>query len=314
MDSKNKTYDCIIIGGGCAGYPAAVYAARFNMNTLLIAKEQGGLITTTHLVENYPGFISLSGPELADKLKGHVVANNVPMVDDIVTSVEKDDESKLFTITTGISEQVYTAKTVILATGTQHKHLGVDGEWEYQSKGVSYCATCDGPFFKKKTVAIVGGGDTAAKEAMVLAQTCERVYMFVRSTLKAEPINADRIKKINNIEIIEGVNVTKINGEKKVTSVELDKEVNGSNIVELSGVFIAIGMNPHNELAKQLGVELNTKGEVIINRVSQTNVEGVLAAGDLTNAEWKQGIIAAAEGSVAAYSAFEYLQNLEDNS
>ena len=313
MENSKKIYDCIIVGGGCAGYPAAVYAARFNMDTLLIAKEPGGLITTTHLVENYPGFISLTGQELADKLKDHAVANNVPMVDDIVTSISKSEETNLFTIKTGIMEEEYLTKTVILATGTQHKHLGAPGEWDFQSKGVSYCATCDGPFFKKKVVAIVGGGDSAAKEAMVLAQTCEKVYMFIRSTLKAEPINADRIKKIENIEIIEGVNVTNICGDKKVTHVELDKEVNGSNIIELSAVFIAIGMNPQNELAKQLGVELNKKGEIIINRVSETNVGGVLAAGDVTDAEWKQGIIAAAEGSVASYSAFEYLQNFEEN-
>lgn len=307
-----EIYDTIIIGGGCAGYPAAIYAARFNMKTLVIAKEQGGLITTTHLVENYPGFISLTGQELADNLKSHVEANNVPIVDDIVTSTKKRESDELFEIQTAISEKTYLSKTIILATGTKHKHLGAPGEDKYQSRGVSYCATCDGPFFKNKTVAIVGGGDSAAKEAMVLSQSCNKVYMLVRSKLKAEPINADRIKKIENIEVIEGVNIKEILGKKKMNKVVLDSQINGSSTLPLDGLFIAIGMNPQNELAKELDVELNKRGEIIIDKHSQTNVKGVFAAGDVTDAEWKQGIIAAAEGSVAANYAFEYLQNKEN--
>lgn len=306
-----EIYDTIIIGGGCAGYPAAIYSARFNMKTLVIAKEQGGLITTTHLVENYPGFISLSGQELADNLKAHVEANNVPIKDDIVTEVIKQDDG-LYLVKTAISEDEYLAKTIILATGTKHRHLDVPGEKEYQSRGVSYCATCDGPFFRKKTVAIVGGGDSAAKEAMVLAQTCAKVYILVRSTLKAEPINVDRIRKIENVEIIENVSIQEIVGEKKMTHVVLDKEVNGSVNLELNGLFVAVGMLPQNDLAKQLGVELNKRGEIVIDKDSKTNIENVFAAGDVTNAEWKQGIIAAAEGSVAANSAFEYLQSKEN--
>lgn len=298
-----EEYDLIIIGGGCAGYPAAVYAARFNLKTLVIAKEQGGLITTTHLVENYPGFISLSGPELAEKLEEHVKANNVPIVNDIVKEVKK--KGKYFTIKTEISEKEYKAKAIILATGTKHRHLNAPGEKEFQGRGVSYCATCDGPFFKNKIVGIVGGSDSAAKEAMVLAQNSKKVYMFVRSHLKAEPINADRIRKLENVEIIEGVNVKEIKGDKLVQKVELD---NGKEI-ELNGIFIAIGMLPQNEFAKSLGVELNDKGEVIIDKLSTTNVKGVFAAGDLTNAPWKQGIVASAEGSVAGYSAYEYINN-----
>ncbi|MCA9496076.1 MAG: FAD-dependent oxidoreductase [Nanoarchaeota archaeon] len=297
-----EEYDLIIIGGGCAGYPAAVYAARFNLKTLVIVKERGGLITTTHLVENYPGFISLSGPELGEKLEEHVKANNVPIVDDIVKSVEKKGD--YFVVKTDIMEETYKTKSVILATGTKHRHLGAPGEKEFQGKGVSYCATCDGPFYKNKIVAIVGGSDSAAKEAMVLSQNSKKVYMFVRSHIKAEPINAERIKKIKNIEIIEGVNVKEIVGDDKgVNGVVLD---NGKNI-SLDGIFIAIGMLPQNEIALSLGIKLNKKGELIIDRLSKTNVEGVFAAGDVTDAEWKQGIIASAEGSVAAYSAFEYI-------
>ena len=299
MDTE---YDLIIIGGGCAGYPAAVYASRFNLKTLVIAKEKGGLITTTHLVENYPGFISLTGQELADNLERHVEANNVPILNDIVISVEK--KGRYFVVKTDIRELELKSKTVILATGTKHRHLNAPGEKEYMNNGVSYCATCDGPFYKNKVVGIVGGSDSAAKEAMVLSQNSSKVYMFIRTYLKAEPINADRIRKIENVEIILGVVVKEIFGESgKLKGVELD---NGDKF-ELEGLFIAVGMLPQNEFAKSLGVELNEKGEIVIDRLSRTNVKGVYAAGDVTDSEWKQGIVGSAEGSVAAYSAFEYI-------
>lgn len=294
-------YDFIVIGGGCAGYPAAVYASRFNLKTLVITKERGGLITTTHLVENYPGFVALSGPELAQKLEEQVKANNVEIFDDIVKSVKKVGNK--FEIETEISEKKFISKTILLATGTKHKHLNVLGEKEFQGKGVSYCATCDGAFFKNKVVGIVGGSDSAAKEAMVLSQNSSKVYMFIRSHLKAEPINADRIKKIPNIEIIEGVQVKEIIGKNSVEAVKLDND----KIINLSGLFVAIGMLPQNEIAKSLGVNLNEKGEVVIDNHSATSIPGVFAAGDVTNTEWKQGIIASAQGSTAAHSAFEYI-------
>lgn len=303
---EENEYDIIIVGGGCAGYPCAVYAKRFNLKTLVIAKERGGLITTTHLVENYPGFISVTGQELGDALQAHVVANDVPISDDQVDSIEEVEENgkKYFIVKTGFLKKEYKTKTVVLATGTKHKHLGAPGEAEFAHKGVSYCATCDGPFFRNKEAIIVGGSDSAAKEAMVLSSICSKVTMLVRSKLRAEPINADRVRAIKNIEIIEGVQVKEIKGEKTVTSVLLDNDVE----LPTSCVFIAIGMLPQSGLAKELGVELNAIGEVKIDRLSQTNVEGVYSAGDVTDSEWKQGIIGSAEGSVAAYSAFEHIQ------
>lgn len=306
-----EEFDLIIVGGGCAGYPAAVYAARFNLKTLVIAKETGGLITTTHLVENYPGFISLTGQELADKLEAQVRANKVPIENDIVETIEKKEEH--FIVKTSFLQNAYKAKTVILATGTKHKHLGAPGEEKFAAKGVSYCATCDGPFFKDKIVGIVGGSDSAAKEAMVLAKNSKKVYMFIRSHLKAEPINTDRIKKIENIEIIEGVNVKEICGETSLSHVYIDKEYNGSNKIELEGLFVAIGQLPQNDLAKQLGVNLNEKGEIVIDRLSRTNISGVFAAGDVTDMPWKQGVIGSAEGSAAAYSAFEHVDSQNNN-
>lgn len=304
---KENEYDLIVVGGGCAGYPAAVYASRFNLKTLVIAKEQGGLITTTHLVENYPGFISISGPELGKKLEEQVIANNVRIENDIVESIKKDDN--YYTIKTSLGEKNYKTKTIILATGTKHRHLDAIGEKEFSGKGVSYCATCDGMFFKNKVVCIIGGGDSSVKEAMVLAQNSSKVYILARTTLKAEPINADRIRKNPKVEIIEGVEVKEICGEKFVTHAMLN---NGKKI-ETAGVFISVGMLPQNDLAKELNVTLNPKGEIIIDSLSKTNVEGVFAAGDVTNSVWKQGIIASSQGSIAAYSAYEYIQSKFDS-
>ena len=168
---------------------------------------------------------------------------------------------------------------------------------------MSYCATCDAGFFKDKIVGIVGGGDAAAKEAMVLAQTSSKVYIFVRNKFRAEPINIKRLESNPKIEIIKGVSVKEIQGDIKVSNVILN---NGKRI-ELSGLFIAIGQLPQNELAKQLNVKLNQRGEIIIDKFSTTSIEGVFAAGDVTDMIWKQGIVGAAEGSIAGYSAFEYI-------
>ncbi len=308
MVENIEEFDLIVIGGGCAGYPAAIYGSRFNLKSMVITKLRGGLITTTHLVENYPGFTSISGRDLANNLEEHVKANNVPILDEEVSSIKK--EGDYFIVETTYTNKKFKSKSIVLATGTEHRHLGIDTEKKYIGRGVSYCATCDGGFFKDKIVGIVGGSDSAAKEAMVLAQNSSKVYMFVRSKLRAEPINIDRIKSNPKIEIITGVNVKEIKGENKVQSVLLD---NGDEI-QLEGLFIAIGMLPQNDLAKSLGVDLNEKGEIIIDKMSRTSIEGVFAAGDVTNMPWKQAIVGAAEGSVAGYSAFEYIdKNFNNN-
>jgi thioredoxin reductase (NADPH) len=300
-----EEYDLVIIGGGPAGYSAGIYGARFNLKTLIITKLDGGLITTTHLVENYPGFPSISGQELANNLLEHVKANNVPILNDEVSSINK--KGKEFIIKTQILEKELKTKSLIIATGSIHKHLGVKGEKEFAGKGVSYCATCDGNFFRNKTVGIIGGGNVAVKDAMVLGQLAKKVYMFVRSTIKAEPINVGYLKKYKNIEIIEGVNVKEITGKNKVESVKLDKKINSSNQVNLDGIFIAIGQMPQSSLAKDLDIKLNSKKEIVVNREFETSIKGVMAAGDITNTNLKQAITASAQGAHAGYSAYNYV-------
>lgn len=294
----------IIVGGGAAGYPAAIYAARFSLKTLVIAKERGGLITTTHVVENYPGFVRVSGTELMDKMEEHVKDYDVPIVDGEVIDIQK--EGDYFIVKT--KEKQYKTKTVVIATGTERRKLGIPGEDEYYGKGVSYCATCDGPLFRDKVIGVVGGSDSAAKEALLLAEYGSRVYIIYRKEkIHPEPINMKRVEENEKIEIINNTNVKEVKGEKFITHVLLDRDFDGTNKLELGGLFIEIGHIPQSQLADKLGVKLNDKKEIIIDKLSRTNVPGVFAAGDVADLEWKQAITGAAEGCVAAYSAYEYI-------
>lgn len=301
-----EEFDVIIVGGGAAGYPAAVYSGRFGLKTLVVAGERGGLLKTTHIVENYPGFIRLSGPEIMSHLESHVKDYQVPIIDEWVQSLEK--KGKLFIVKT--DEHSFKAKTVIMATGTKHKKLGIRGEEELYGKGVSYCATCDGPLFKGKTIGVVGGSDSAAKEALLLSEYGKVYIIYRKETIRPEPINLERVeKKIKEgkIEIINNTNVLEINGDRLISHVILDKPYKNSKELKLGGIFIAIGHVPQSHLAKHIGVKLDEKEEIMINKLSETSIPGFFAAGDVVNTPWKQAIIGAAEGCMAAYSAYEYI-------
>ena len=301
MENK-EVYDVLIIGGGCAGYPCAMYSKRFNLKTLVITFQRGGLITTTHLVENWPGEKEISGEELAKKLEEHALYSGVEIFDDNAFDIKKN-ENGLFEVKTEYLEYTFFSKTIVLATGTKHKHLGIESEKKLSGRGVSYCATCDSLFFKNKEVVIIGGGDSSLKETMVLSQNCSKVYLVVRSSLKGEPINIERVKNLKNVEILLKEEVDEILGEEEVIGVRLKSKKE----IKCSGVFVSIGHNPQNELAKKLNCDLNDRGEIIIDKDSKTNISGVFACGDITNSNWKQGIVAASEGAVASNSAFEYI-------
>jgi len=294
-------HDVIIIGAGPAGLSAAIYAERFRLKTLVIGRVIGGLITSTHLVENWPGEVSITGLGLMDKVIDHAKSLGVELIEDEVIDVIKSKQG--FEVKT--SNKVYETKSIIIATGTEHRKLGVPGEKEYAGKGVSYCAKCDSTFFKDKVVGVVGGSDSAAKEALLLADYAKKVYIIYRKErIRAEPINAERVARNNKIEIIPNVNVKEIRGNKIVKSVLLD---NGRELI-LDGVFIEIGQLPKTELARKLGCKLNDKGEVIIDRDSRTSVSGVYAAGDCTDSDYKQAITGSAEGVKAAFSAYEQVR------
>ncbi|MBI2631981.1 FAD-dependent oxidoreductase [Candidatus Pacearchaeota archaeon] len=310
-----ERYDFIILGAGVTGLAAAMYGARLGLRTLCLGATHsaelpiGGVITTTNIVENYPGFIRLSGPELAENIKKHAESYElVKIKEEKAESVEKKGND--FIIKT--DKNVYHAKTILFATGTKWKTLDVPGSKEFENKGVAYCALCDSPLFRNKIVGLVGGSDSAAKDALVLTEHAKKVYIIYRGEeIHPEPINMERVEekvKEGKIEIINKANVKEIKGEKFVSSVILDREFNGKKELGLQGLFIAIGHIPLSELAKNIGVKINEKGEIIIDhKTSETNIEGVYAAGDVADKPFKQAITGVAEGCTAAYSAYEYV-------
>ncbi len=301
-------YDLIIIGGGISGLSAAMYGQRLGLKTLTLAELPGGLITTTHLVENWPGIKKTSGPDLANDMIEHAKANDAEIKNERVTKIEKvENDSKCPEFKVQTASGNYPTKTLLIATGTKHRNLNVPGEKELENKGVSYCALCDGGFFKEKTVCVVGGGDSAAKEALFLSEHASKVYIIVRrDVLRAEPINAERVEKNDKIEVLYNTEISEIFGDEHVEKVRFkdgEGKYSGEEM-EMDGVFLAIGHIAQTEIAKELGVELNDKGEIKINRKSETNINGVFAAGDCTNTEFKQAITGSAEGVTAAYYAY----------
>ena len=299
-----KIYDLIVLGGGPTAIGCAIYAARFALDVLIIGKTFGGLIATTHVVENYPAITSVSGQELVDKFREHMNSLNIPYISDEVTDIEKVNE--YFELHTFF--QKFKAYTVCIATGSERKKLGIPGEERYAGKGVSYCATCDGPFYKDKEVCVIGGSDSAAKEALFLAQNAKKVYIiYRREEIRAEPINKRRVYDTKNIEIITNTNVIEIKGDTSVKSVIFDS----GKEFPIDGVFIEIGSTPNSDVVKNLSVNLNEKGEIIINRKSETNIPGIFAAGDVADAPFKQAITGVSEGVIAAYSAFDFIKEMD---
>ena len=300
----DKIYDLVVLGGGPTAIACAIYAARFAIDVLIIGKIFGGLIATTDIVENYPGITSVSGQELMDMFKDHMNSLKIPYISDEINDIDNAEDH--FILSSFF--QKFKARSVCIATGSERRRLGIPGEDQFAGKGVSYCATCDGPFYKDKVVAVVGGSDSAAKEALFLAQNVRKVYIiYRREEIRAEPINKKRVYANNKIEIINNTNLVEIKGDSKVKQIILDT---GSEL-EVDGVFIEIGTIPNSELAKKLGVKTNEKGEIIINRKSETNISGVFAAGDVADAPFKQAITGVAEGVIAAYSVFDYLKDVK---
>ncbi|MBS3091261.1 FAD-dependent oxidoreductase [Candidatus Pacearchaeota archaeon] len=309
---KSENYDFVVIGAGATGMAAAMYAGRLGLKTICLGATHGaelplgGVITTTNIVENYPGFIKLTGEELANKIKEHALSYELVTLKE--EKVEKIDKlEKNFIVKT--SEGEYKGKAILFATGTKWKKLEVRGSKEFENRGIAYCALCDSPLYKNKTVGIVGGSDSAAKDALVLAEHAKKVYMIYRGEkIRPEPINMKRIEANKKIEIINRANVVEIKGDSVLKSIILDREYKGSKELKLEGLFVAIGHIILSHLAKSLGVKLNEKEEIVIDhKTSETNIPGVYAAGDVADKPFKQVITGVAEGCTAAYSAFEYI-------
>jgi len=305
----------IIIGSGPAGYTAAVYAARANLKPLLIASsvEAGGELMNTTEVENFPGFPDgIMGPDLMMKMQAQAEKFGTEVVLDDVVSVDLSGDVKTVTLGSGA---VHTALSVIFATGSAYRKLGLDDEERLSGHGVSWCATCDGFFFRERTIAVVGGGDSAMEEASFLTRFADKVYVIHRKdTLRASKIMQDRALSNEKIEFVWNSEVVGINGDETVKSVTLRDTVTGATSeLELQGLFIAIGNDPRVHLVHGQ-LDLTPEGTIAVaGRSSKTKVAGVFAAGDVIDPHYRQAVTAAASGTVAALDAEQYLASLPED-
>lgn len=297
--------DVLVIGAGPAGLNAALYAARKELSVKVVTTDMGGQMLLTNEIENYLGFLSISGFELADKMEAHVKQYPVEFVYAGVKSLVKEADGT-FTAHLDDGSELH-GKTCIVTAGKHSRTLDIPGEKEYTGRGVSYCATCDAPFYRKKTVAVVGGGDSAVQAAIELAKLCPTVYLLVRSRIRAQEILVKRMKELDHVKVYVGYTPEVVKGEKKVNALIIKNKADGSmEELTVDGVFVEAGGIPNNSFLPS-DVKVNSLGEIMTNKDGETNVEGLFAAGDVTDCRNKQVIIAAGEGAAAALAAHEYL-------
>ncbi len=310
----SEIHDVIIIGSGPAGYTAAIYAARANLKPLVFegAFESGGALMNTTEVENFPGFPeAIDGPDLMANLRKQAERFGATLITDDVTEVQLTGDVKIVKDSEDVE---YRAKSVILAMGSGYRRLGLPDEDRLSGRGVSWCATCDGAFFRDKPIAVVGGGDSAMEEATFLSRFGSRVVVIHRrDELRASKIMIDRAHRDPKIDFAWNSAIRSINGENSVQSVTLEDTVTGElRDLEVNGLFIAIGHDPRSELVKGQ-VDLDAEGYVVVDGRSQaTNLRGVFACGDLVDHTYRQAITAAGSGCAAALDAERFLQSLED--
>ena len=307
---KEKTYELIIIGSGAAGLTAGIYAGRAMIDTLLIEKlpVSGGQIIKTYEIDNYPGLPGVSGVDLGQKLKDHVERYNLDFTNGEVTKFEVKDDIKEITVN---NDKVFKTKTVLISTGADPRKLNIKGEDSLQGMGVSYCATCDGAFFRNRTTAIVGGGDTAVEDALFLSRICEKVYIIHRrDEFRATKTYVSKAKKTDNIELVLDSVVEEIIGKDQVESIKLrNRKTDEVKEIDVDGVFIAIGNHPNSEVFKGL-VDMDDDGYIIAGEEARTNIPGVYAAGDIRTKHLRQVITAASDGANVISSVEKYLNNL----
>ena len=310
MTKEQVVCDVVVIGAGPAGMAAALYASRANLKTVLIEKgAPGGEVLNTAEVENYPGFSLISGPELAQHMYDGAMRFNAEHVYGDVSEIEVVGEKRYVHTAT----KVYETSAVIVATGSFHRPLGVPGEQELAGRGVSYCAVCDGFFFRNKQIVVVGGGDSAVEEAHYLTQFAEKVTLIHRrDALRAQKVLQDRALNNPKIEVIWDTVVEQINGDEKVQSVSL-KNVKTGETTELAtdGVFIYVGLVPNSQVVTGLGVT-DEEGWIITNDHMETSLPGLFAAGDVRQKHLRQIVTATGDGGVAGHQAYQYLESLKN--
>lgn len=303
---ENKIYDLAILGAGPAGICAAIYAARAKMDVIWLDRKfvQGGQIVDTYEVDNYPGLPGITGLDLGEAMAGHAEKLGLKPRREPVLSITDEGESKVIRT----KKNKYRAKAVILACGATHRHLGIPGEEELSGMGVSYCATCDAAFFQDRTVAVVGGGNVAAEDAILLSRTCKKVYLVHRrDELRAEKILQDNLFACQNVELVWDSVPVSVEGLDKVEALKVRNVKNDEETsIPVDGVFIAVGIVPGTEKFKNL-VKLDEGGYIIAGEDGVTSTPGVFAAGDIRTKNLRQVVTAVADGANAVASARRYL-------
>jgi len=295
-------YDLVIIGAGPAGITAAVYAARKRMNILVITEDIGGQTAWSGDIENYTGYQFITGPDLASKFEEHMRRYKITVREgETVKLIEESNQ----TISISTQKAKYLAKSAIIASGKKTKKLGVPGEKEFKNRGLTYCATCDGPLFQGKDVAVIGGGNSAMDAVLQLMRIAKQVYMInISEALSADAVMQEKVKLAANVKIFNNTEIIAVLGDKMVNAIAIKGEKE-SRTLAVGGVFVEIGLIPNSEFAK--GIDKNQYQEIKVNSQNQTSVPGIFAAGDVTDVPEKQIVIAAGEGSKAALGVFRYL-------
>ncbi|MFZ2445832.1 MAG: thioredoxin-disulfide reductase [Syntrophobacteraceae bacterium] len=313
MPPEAEFYDFIILGGGPAGLTAGLYATRAVLKTVLVERATpGGQLAVTKGVENYPGFEEISGLDLSDKLLHHAQSYGLEVVRDEAVSIEPGNHLHTVHFESG---RVLKGYAVLVATGGTPRKLGIPGEVDYLGRGVSYCAKCDGYFFKDRVVAVIGGGDTALEEGLYLTKLASKVYIIHRrDSFRAGKLLQKRVME-SNIEVLLDTVLTKISADdadESVYSISVkNSRTNEERVIPAEGVFIFIGLNPNNVVIPP-GIKLDPSGYAITNEKCETNIPGIYIAGDLKQKYAKQIIVAAAEGCVAALAAATYIDEIKD--
>ncbi|MDD4136534.1 MAG: FAD-dependent oxidoreductase [Methanoregula sp.] len=296
-------YDVLIIGAGPAGLTAGVYCARKMLNTMIISENIGGQAQESWAIENYMGYRMITGEDLMKKFEAQVRTLNIRLELDTVLSVSKQDS--VFSVTT-VSGNTARARALILTQGNRSRKLGVANEEQFLGRGLSICSTCDGPLYKGKRVAVVGGGNSALQTAVAMSEIAKSVILIVRSSIHADPIYLEKLSQKKNVTVHTKTQILALHGDKFLSGITIKDEKEREEKIDTDGVFIEIGWLPNTDMVDGL-LDLNGKKEIIVDINGRTSVPGIFAAGDVTDVRSKQIIIAAGDGAKAALEAYEYL-------
>ena len=308
MNSLENLYDIAIVGSGPASFSASIYASRYRLKNIIFGRQMGGTISDTHKVCNYPGVSDISGLELATRMYEQTKEQGAEISLESVKDIKK--ENNIFKLITDADKEYY-SKTVIIATGTKRNKIALPREELFLGKGLSYCATCDGMFYKDKVVAVIGGSNAATMAASMLSDIAEQVYIIYRGTeLRGEPAWIEVVETKKNITVLFETLVIGLEGTDRLERVKLSKAYKNSSYLDVDGVFVEIGSEPNIVLPMKLGLELDERQYIKVEKDQSTNIEGIWAAGDCTTAsnDFRQVVTAVAEGAIAANSIYVYLR------